>query len=246
MYLDGANMNAILGQTRPGDFGIDLMHYNPHKTFSGPHGGGGPGAGPDRGAQTARRLSAVAARRQDAKASSPSTTTGRSRSAASAASSATPACSCGRTATSVRYGPDGLKAVSSNAVLNANYLLALVKDFIEVPHGDRCMHEFVASAAKLRKEKNVTPMEIAKRLLDHGFHAPTVYFPLRVVPEAVMIEPTETEIEGDARAVRRGASRHRRAKPAISSAKRRTRCRSAGPNEQMAATQPVLRWKPNA
>jgi glycine dehydrogenase subunit 2 len=89
-------------------------------------------------------------------------------------------------------GPDGLKALSENAVLNANYLLARIRDKIEVPHGDRCMHEFVASARQLRKEKKISAMEIAKRLLDYGFHAPTIYFPL-VVPEALMIEPTETE-----------------------------------------------------
>ena len=90
------------------------------------------------------------------------------------------------------HGPDGLKRVSENAVLNANYLLSRVKDFLPVPHGDRCMHEFVASAKELKKEKKLTAMDVAKRILDFGFHAPTVYFPL-TVPEAIMIEPTETE-----------------------------------------------------
>jgi glycine dehydrogenase subunit 2 len=89
-------------------------------------------------------------------------------------------------------GPDGLRQVSEDAVLNANYLLARLKGAFEVPHGDRCMHEFVASARQLRREKKISAMDIAKRLLDFGFHAPTVYFPL-VVPEALMIEPTETE-----------------------------------------------------
>src|SRR5438067_3460109 len=89
-------------------------------------------------------------------------------------------------------GPDGLKEVSENAVLNANYLLALLKGGYEVPYGDRCMHEFVASARNLRRERKVSAMDVAKRLLDFGFHAPTVYFPL-VVPEAIMVEPTETE-----------------------------------------------------
>src|SRR5207248_951984 len=89
-------------------------------------------------------------------------------------------------------GPDGLREVSEQAVLNANYLLARVKDTYEVPHGYRCMHEFVASAKTLRREKRISAMDVAKRLLDFGFHAPTVYFPL-VVPEAMMIEPTETE-----------------------------------------------------
>ena len=90
------------------------------------------------------------------------------------------------------HGPDGLRRVAENAVLNANYLLARVKHMLPVPQGDRCMHEFVASAAKLKSQRNISAMDIAKRLLDHGFHAPTVYFPL-IVPEAMMIEPTETE-----------------------------------------------------
>jgi glycine dehydrogenase subunit 2 len=89
-------------------------------------------------------------------------------------------------------GGDGLKQASENAVLNANYLLSRIRHIMPVPHGNRCMHEFVASAATLKKEKGITAMDIAKRLLDYGFHAPTVYFPL-TVPEAVMVEPTETE-----------------------------------------------------
>jgi glycine dehydrogenase subunit 2 len=90
------------------------------------------------------------------------------------------------------HGPEGLKAVSENAVLNANYLLSRVKHILPVPQGDRCMHEFVASAANLKKTKGVSAMDLAKRLLDYGMHAPTVYFPL-TVPEGMMIEPTETE-----------------------------------------------------
>jgi glycine dehydrogenase subunit 2 len=90
------------------------------------------------------------------------------------------------------HGPDGLKRISQQAVLNANYLLSKVKHFLPVPQGDRCMHEFVASAQQLKLEKGISAMDIAKRLLDFGFHAPTVYFPL-TVPEAMMIEPTETE-----------------------------------------------------
>jgi glycine dehydrogenase subunit 2 len=90
------------------------------------------------------------------------------------------------------HGPDGLRRVSEQAVLNANYLLSKVKHFLPVPQGDRCMHEFVASAQQLKLEKGTSAMDIAKRLLDFGYHAPTVYFPL-TVPEAIMIEPTETE-----------------------------------------------------
>src|SRR5690606_15265836 len=90
------------------------------------------------------------------------------------------------------HGPEGLRRVSENAVLNANYLLSRVRHYLPVPQGDRCMHEFVASAAKLKGEKGIAAMDIAKRLLDYGYHAPTVYFPL-TVKEAIMIEPTETE-----------------------------------------------------
>jgi glycine dehydrogenase subunit 2 len=90
------------------------------------------------------------------------------------------------------HGPDGLRSVSENAVLNANYLLSRVKHFLPVPQGNRCMHEFVASGANLKQTRGVAAMDVAKRLLDFGYHAPTVYFPL-TVPEAIMIEPTETE-----------------------------------------------------
>lgn len=191
IYLDGANMNAILGITRPGDFGADMMHYNPHKTFSGPHGGGGPGAGPicvqDKLAEfLPKPIVAKDGDRFYLDHDRPHSI-GRVRSF------------FGNTGVLVRayayirtHGAEGLKRVSQNAVLNANYLLSQVKDVLPVPHGDRCMHEFVASAKDLKKNKKLTAMDIAKRVLDHGFHAPTVYFPL-TVPEAIMIEPTETE-----------------------------------------------------
>lgn len=191
LYLDGANMNAILGIARPGDFGADMMHFNPHKTFSGPHGGGGPGAGPI----TVRLMlepylpSPVVAKDGDRYrlVYDRPQSIGRVRSF------------FGNTGVLIRaycylrtHGPDGLRRVSENAVLNANYLLAKVKDRLSVPHGDRCMHEFVASASKVKAQRGISAMDIAKRLLDYGFHAPTVYFPL-TVKEAMMIEPTETE-----------------------------------------------------
>lgn len=191
VYLDGANMNAILGITRPGDFGIDMMHYNVHKTFTGPHGAGGPGSGPIAvRAPLAPFLPAPIVQKTSRgftldyhrpKA------IGRVRSF------------FGNVGILVRgycyirtLGAAGLREVSENAVLNANYLLARLKGAFEVPQGDRCMHEFVASARTLRRERKISAMDIAKRLLDFGYHAPTVYFPL-VVPEAMMIEPTETE-----------------------------------------------------
>jgi glycine dehydrogenase subunit 2 len=192
LYLDGANMNAILGVVRPGDMGVDLMHYNPHKTFSGPHGGGGPGAGPIAvRSHLAPFLPApIVARRQDGTFyldHDRPQSIGRVRAF------------FGNTGVLFRaycyirsQGPDGLRRVAEHAVLNANYLLALVKDVYPVPFGTRCMHEFVASARSLAKDRGIRAMDIAKRLIDFNFHAPTVYFPL-IVPEALMIEPTETE-----------------------------------------------------
>lgn len=191
LYLDGANMNAILGIARPGDFGADMMHYNPHKTFSGPHGGGGPGAGPIAvRANIAPYLPAPIVAKDGKRFyldyDRPKSI-GRVRSF------------FGNTGVLVRaycyirtYGPKGIREVSENAVLNANYLLSRVKHILPVPQGDRCMHEFVATASKIKTEKGVSAMDIAKRLLDYGYHAPTVYFPL-TVKESMMFEPTETE-----------------------------------------------------
>ncbi|MEW4564226.1 aminomethyl-transferring glycine dehydrogenase subunit GcvPB [Bremerella sp. JC770] len=191
IYLDGANMNAILGIARPGDFGADMMHYNPHKTFSGPHGGGGPGAGPICVTEKLKPFLPSPIVEKDGDRykldfDRPESI-GRVRSF------------FGNTGVLVRaycyilsHGPVGLREVSENAVLNANYLLSKVKHFLPVPRGERCMHEFVASASDLKKERGITAMDIGKRLLDYGFHAPTVYFPL-TIPEAIMVEPTETE-----------------------------------------------------
>jgi glycine dehydrogenase subunit 2 len=191
VYLDGANMNAILGVTRPGDFGADMMHYNVHKTFTGPHGAGGPGAGPIAVRRPLEPFLPAPVVVKDGDRfrldyDRPKSI-GRVRSF------------FGNVGILLRgyfyirtLGPDGLKQVSEQAVLNANYLLSRIKHAYEVPHGDRCMHEFVASARGLRRERRISAMDIGKRLLDFGYHAPTVYFPL-VVPEALMIEPTETE-----------------------------------------------------
>ena len=196
VYIDGANMNAILGFTRPGDFGGDMMHYNVHKTFTGPHGAGGPGSGPiavrdflaDFLPGPVIKSNTDAGENEDAYTlENPPKSIGRIRTF------------YGNIGIVVRgycylrtLGAQGLKAVSENAVLNANYLKAILKDVLPVPNGDLCMHEFVASASKIKAENGITAMDIAKRLLDFGFHAPTVYFPL-VVPEAIMVEPTETE-----------------------------------------------------
>ncbi len=190
VYIDGANMNAIVGKTRPGDFGGDMMHYNVHKTFTGPHGAGGPGAGPIAVREfLADYLPGPVVQRSEHvfALATPPKSIGRVRSF------------FGNVGILLRgyfylrtLGAEGLRAVAENAVVNANYLRAQLRDVLPVPDGQRCMHEFVASAKRLKDERGVSAMDIAKRLLDYGFHAPTVYFPL-VVPEAMMIEPTETE-----------------------------------------------------
>lgn len=191
VYLDGANMNAIVGVTRPGDFGADMMHYNVHKTFTGPHGAGGPGSGPIAVRKNLEPylptpIVVKNGERYFLDYNRPKTI-GRVRSFFGNVGILLRGYCYIRT-----LGPAGLREMTENAVLNANYLLALVQDKLDVPNGNRCMHEFVASASKLRRAKRISAMEIAKRLLDFGYHAPTVYFPL-VVPEALMIEPTETE-----------------------------------------------------
>jgi glycine dehydrogenase subunit 2 len=241
VYLDGANMNAILGVTRPGDFGVDMMHYNVHKTFTGPHGAGGPGAGPIavRKPLAPYLPAPVVGKYGDTFRLDyhPPKSIGRVRSF------------FGNVGILVRgycyirtLGPRGLREVSDNAVLNANYLLARVKDGYEVPYGGRCMHEFVASARGLRRERKISAMDIAKRLLDFGYHAPTVYFPL-VVPEAIMIEPTETESKETLDAFADTLLRIR----GEDAERLRTAPHTLGvsrPDEVRAAKEPILRWRP--
>ena len=190
LYYDGANLNAVCGISRPGDMGFDIVHINLHKTFSQPHGGGGPGGGPIVVRETLEPFLPVPAVVRTASGSG-STTTGRSRSARCAASRARSASSSARTRTSAPTGP-ALREMSEAAVLNANYLLARLRDAYDLPYDRLAMHEFVLSARTLKREHGVTALDVAKRLMDYGFHPPTIYFPL-VVPEALMIEPTETE-----------------------------------------------------
>ncbi len=242
LYLDGANMNAILGIVRPGDMGVDLMHYNPHKTFSGPHGGGGPGAGP-------------IAVRDHLAPYLPAPRVGRRADGTYFLDHNLPR-SIGRVRaffgnTGVLFraycyirsqGPEGLKRVAQYAVLNANYLLARVKDVYPVPFGTRCMHEFVASARTLAKERGVRAMDIGKRLIDFNFHAPTVYFPL-IVAEALMIEPTETEsretLDAFAQALRQIATED---PEFLHNAPHTTPVSRL--DEVKAAKTPVLKWSP--
>jgi glycine dehydrogenase subunit 2 len=233
-------MNAILGITRPGDFGADLMHFNPHKTFSGPHGSGGPGAGPIAVAERLAPFLPVPVVVKDGRGYHLSynrpKSIGRVRSF------------FGNVGVLVRmycylrsHGPDGLRQITKDAVLNANYLLARVKNVLPVPHGNRCMHEFVASAARLKAERDVSAMDVAKRLLDYGFHPPTVYFPL-VVREAMMIEPTETESKATLDAFADALELIVEESPELLHAAPHGTpiCR---PDEVKAARQPVLTWK---
>lgn len=191
VYNDGANMNAIAGITRPGDFGADMMHFNVHKTFSTPHGGGGPGAGPIAVSETlAPYLPAPRVVREGNNYrldyAAPKSI-GRVRSFFGSAGVLYRAYFYLKT-----LGAIGVREMAENAVLNANYLLSQVQDVLDVPYKEGCLHEFVASAKQLKTQRGISAMDIAKRLLDAGFHAPTVYFPL-IIPEALMMEPTETE-----------------------------------------------------
>jgi glycine cleavage system P protein (glycine dehydrogenase) subunit 2 len=193
-YMDGANMNAVLGHFRPGAAGFDVMHFNLHKTFSTPHGGGGPGAGPIAVTESLRRFlpaplvvaDPTGAYRLEQPGERPESI-GRMRAYG------------GSTGVLVRafayilaHGGPGLKEVSDDAVLAANYLRARVGEAYELPYAGPCKHEFVASAVRIREATGIRTLDIAKRLIDHGFHPPTIYFPL-IVEECLLIEPTESE-----------------------------------------------------
>jgi glycine dehydrogenase subunit 2 len=202
LYYDGANLNAIMGTVRPGDMGFDIVHLNLHKTFATPHGGGGPGAGPVAVSERLvpflpgpRPVRVPADARHDA------TTRDRPE-----FTWATPEQSIGKIhswhgnalvlARALAYilvnGGDGLRRVSERAVLNANWLRKRLVGVFDAPYDKPCMHEFVLSAATLKRRSGVRALEVAKRILEEGFHAPTIYFPL-IVDEALMVEPTETE-----------------------------------------------------
>ena len=198
VYGDGANLNAVLGVLRPGDVGIDVMHFNLHKTFSTPHGGGGPGAGAVGAVEKLAPFlpGPIVALSHKVSVAECSADTGRY-------AWYMPEQSIGRLksfhgnfgmfvrafAYILAHGRDGLPRVGENAVVNANYLRVSLRDAFHVKYDRSCMHEFVAQGDVA---EDIHTMDIAKRLLDYGFHAPTVYFPL-IVKEALMIEPTETE-----------------------------------------------------
>jgi glycine dehydrogenase subunit 2 len=190
LYYDGANLNAVCGISRPGDMGFDIVHYNLHKTFSQPHGGGGPGGGPVAVRRDLEPFLPVPAVVRDGERYR--LDYDRPKSIGKVRGFMGPFGVFVRSYAFIRsYGP-ALKEMSETAVLNANYLLARLRGAYDLPYDRLCMHEFVVSARTLKREHGITALDVAKRLMDFGIHPPTVYFPL-VVPEALMIEPTETE-----------------------------------------------------
>jgi glycine dehydrogenase subunit 2 len=246
VYGDGANLNALMGRVRPGDVGIDVMQFNLHKTFTTPHGGGGPGCGP-------------VAFKKLLEPFQPGPTVGQKDDGSFFLDHDRPQ-SVGRVrgyygnfgmmvrayAYLREMGPEGLKAASELAVLNANYLRVALGETWQVAIDNLCMHECVISDRHL-KETGVTTMDVAKRLVDYGFHAPTVYFPL-VVKGAMLVEPTETETKEtldafvDAMAA---ISREALETPdLVKAAPHQTRLRRL--DETRAARNPVLRYTPKA
>src|SRR5690242_517157 len=190
MYYDGANLNAVCGISRPGDMGFEIVHINLHKTFSQPHGGGGPGGGPIAVSERLEPFLPVPAIVREGDAYS--LDYDRPKSIGKVRGFLGPFGVFVRSYAFIRaYGP-ALREMSEVAVLNANYLLTQLRGDYDVPFDRLCMHEFVLSARRLKREHGVSALDVAKRLMDYGFHPPTVYFPL-IVPEALMIEPTETE-----------------------------------------------------
>jgi glycine dehydrogenase subunit 2 len=248
LYGDGANLNALLGVVRPGDLGFDVMHFNLHKTFSTPHGGGGPGSGPvGVSVKLAEFLPAPIVSVVEAGTEVEPPLFGFT----------TPAKSIGRMRafhgnfgilvrayTYIRMqGAAGLRAVADHAVLNANYLRALLKDAYTIPYDRICMHEFVAEG-RWSDAPGVGAMDVAKRLIDYGVHPPTVKFPI-IVPDALMIEPTETEnkqtLDAFADAMKKIASEARTHPELLQEAPHDTPVGRL--DEVRAAKQPVLSWK---
>jgi glycine dehydrogenase subunit 2 len=213
LYYDGANLNAVMGLSRPGDMGFDIVHFNLHKSFTQPHGGGGPGSGPIAVSERVAPFLPVpfVTRGEHGPSGSPPTfeldhgqaggdpgskSIGRLR-----GFHGNYGCFVRAYAYICSLGGDGLRDASEAAVLNANYLLARLRDsnahppvaeYLPLAYGELCMHEFVLSGGPMKKELKLKTLDLAKRLLDFGFHPPTVYFPL-LVEEALMVEPTETE-----------------------------------------------------
>ena len=244
MYYDGANANAIMGITRPGDMGFDLMHLNLHKTFTIPHGGGGAGVGPIGVATHLVEFLPAPVVRKDGAAFT--LEFDRPKSIGPVRSFWSNFAHIVRALTYISAnGADGLRRVSQLAVLNANYLRVQIAEFLETPYPEICRHEFVASAQALKRESGVRALDIAKALLDRGYMAPTVYFPL-LVPECLMIEPTETEsketLDAFVATLREIVADAKRDPQTALGAPRTTVVGRI--DETKAAREPNLRWRP--
>ena len=242
LYGDGANQNAFLGRARFGDMGFDVVHLNLHKTFSTPHGGGGPGAGPVCAkAKLAPYLPApvVESDRDGFRLATPERSIGMTTAFHG---------SFGVLVRALAYirslGAEGLRAVSENSVINANYLLARLRSAFHLPYDRPCMHEVVFSGSRQRA-KGVKTLDIAKRLIDYGFHPPTIYFPL-MVDEAMLIEPTETEsretLDAFCDAMLAIAREAEEEPEVVRSAPQRAPLGRL--DEATAARRPILRWQP--
>jgi glycine cleavage system P protein (glycine dehydrogenase) subunit 2 len=245
-YMDGANLNAILGRFRAGDAGFDVMHFNLHKTFSTPHGGGGPGAGPVGAGErlapflpSPRVVLADGGRYRLEEPAERPQSIGRVRAYQ------------GNVGVLVRayayiraHGGSGLVEVSEDAVLAANYLKSRLRGTYEMPFDRPCKHEFVATTRPLKAATGVRTLDVVKRLIDHGYHPPTIYFPL-IVEECLLIEPTETEaletLDAFADALLAVAEEARRDPELVKSAPHETPVRRL--DEATAARQPDLRWR---
>ena len=191
LYYDGANMNAIMGASRPGDMGFDVIHLNLHKTFSTPHGGGGPGSGPV--LVSKRMVPFLPVPDVVLQKGSYAFDWNRPESIGKISGFYGNIGICIRALTYIMVmGSDGLAEASRMAVLNANYLMERLKGTFHLPYNRRCMHECVFSAERIKADTGVTALDVAKALIDRNIHPPTIYFPL-IVQEALMIEPTETE-----------------------------------------------------
>jgi glycine dehydrogenase subunit 2 len=245
LYYDGANMNAVMGYSRPGDMGFDAVHFNLHKTFATPHGGGGPGSGP---VGVKRFLEPFLPKPVIAYDEENQLYRLNNDCPQSIGRVKTFYGNFGVIVKAFTYilmiGGDGLKEVSEKAVLNANYLMKLLSEDYHLPFAGPCKHEFVV-APRNGKEAGVHTLDIAKRLIDYGFHPPTIYFPL-IVEEALMIEPTETEnkdtLDEFAEAMIRIAKEVEENPEILHTAPLQTPVSRL--DETLAARKPILRWKP--
>jgi glycine dehydrogenase subunit 2 len=245
VYLDGANLNSYVGVHRPADAGFDLMHINLHKTFSTPHGGGGPGSGPVAVTQALEpflprpvvRFEGGTYTFDDDRPESIGRVMGFHGQFAVLV----------RAYTYIRMlGAAGLKDAAESAVLNANYVRAALEGAYDLPYKGKCLHEVVFSGTNL-KQYGIKTLDVAKRLLDYGMHAPTIYFPL-IVPEALMIEPTETEsresLEGFITAMRQIAEEARTNPDALRQAPLTTPVRRL--DEARASRELDVNWAPGS